>query len=263
MAGLTVFRRPRRKPRLVREQRTVVELAGRDVPLCIRHHPRARRLTLRIDPVGGGAVVTLPAATPADEGLDMVRRKAGWLLDRLRALPPRAVLADGAAVPLLGADLVVRHRPDGRGVVRREGAALIVAGRPEHLARRLTDWLKAEARREFADRARPMAEALGRRLGRVTVRDTRSRWGSCSANGNLSFCWRLVLAPPFVVDYVVAHEVAHLAVRNHGPRFWETVASLTGHADRARAWLRRHGEALHRFGQPSVFGNTKNTGPSG
>ncbi len=108
-------------------------------------------------------------------------------------------------------------------MVRREGGTLIVAGRPEHLGRRLTDWLKAEARREFAVRARAKAEILGRRVGRVTVRDTRSRWGSCSANGNLSFCWRMVMAPAFVVDYVVAHEVAHLKVRDHSPRFWKTV----------------------------------------
>lgn len=248
MAGLSFFRRARRKPKPIREERTVVELDGREVPLCIRHHPRARRMTLRIDPVSGGAVVTLPASTPADAGMDMVRRKAGWLIGRLEALPPRSVLADGATVPLLGTELTVRHHPDGRGVVRREGDVLIVTGRPEHLPRRLTDWLKAEARREFADRVRIKADALGRRPGRVTVRDTRTRWGSCSANGNLSFCWRLMLAPPFVVDYVVAHEVAHLTVRDHSPRFWKTVATLTGEAERARAWLNRHGEALHRFG---------------
>jgi len=218
MARLSFFRMARtalRKPPSVREERTVVDLNGRAVSLCIRHHPRASRMTLRVDPVGGGAIVTLPMATPADEGMDMVRRKAGWLINRLEALPPRSILADGATVPLLGADLVVHHRTEGRGVVRREGDTLIVAGRPEHLTRRLTDWLKAEARREFAVRARAKAETLGRRLGRVTVRDTRSRWGSCSANGNLSFCWRLILAPAFVVDYVVAHEVAHLAVRDH------------------------------------------------
>lgn len=248
MARLTIFRAPRSKPGPIREQRTILELDGREVQLCIRHHPRACRMTLRVDPVGGGAVVTLPVSTPADEGMAMVRRKAGWLVSRLEALPPRSVLADGAAVPLLGVDLTVRHRPDGRGVVRREGNVLVVAGRPEHLARRLTDWLKAEARREFAVRARAKAEALGCRMGRITVRDTRSRWGSCSANGNLSFCWRLVLAPPFVVDYVVAHEVAHLKVRDHSPRFWKTVATLTGDSERARAWLNRHGEALHRFG---------------
>lgn len=248
MARLNFFRTALRKPRSIREQRTIVELNGREVALCIRHHPRARRMTLRIDPVGGGAVVTLPASTPADEGMAMVRRKAGWLIDRLEALPPRSVLADGATVPLLGAELTVRHRPEARGVVRRVGNELIVAGRHEHLTRRLTDWLKAEARREVAARARVKAETLGRPVGRVTVRDTRTRWGSCSANGNLSFCWRLVLAPPFVVDYVVAHEVAHLAVRDHSPRFWKTVATLTGEAERARAWLNRHGEALHRFG---------------
>ena len=245
---MTLFHPLRRKPRPIREEETVVDLDGRTVPLRIRRHPRARQMTLRIDPIGGGAIVTLPAATPIDEGVAMVRRKAGWLLDRLAALAPRRAFAEGAVVPLLGEDHVIRHRPDGRGVVRREAGRLVVHGRPEHLARRLTDWLKAEARRDFAARARPKADILGCRLGRVTVRDTRSRWGSCSTAGNLSCCWRLVLAPPFVVDYVVAHEVAHLKVRDHSPRFWRTVAELTGDVDGARAWLKRHGEALHRLG---------------
>lgn len=244
---MNVFRALRRKRQPIREEQTVVHLDGRTIPLRIRRHPRARQMTLRIDPIAGGAVITLPAATPIDEGVAMVHRKAGWLLSRLEALPPRQALADGASLPLLGEDHVIRHRP-GRGVIHRDAGQLIVCGRPEHLARRLTDWLKAEARREFATRAQPKADQLGCRMGRVSVRDTRSRWGSCSTAGNLSFCWRLILAPAFVVDYVVAHEVAHLRVRDHSPRFWQTVAELTDDVDGARVWLTRHGESLHRVG---------------
>lgn len=246
---MNLFRTRRKpKPQPIREEETVVNLDGRDVPLRIRRHPRARQMTLRVDPIRSGAVVTLPESTPVAEGMAMVHRKAGWLLGRLRALAPRRAFADGAIVPLRGEDHVIVHDPQGRGVVRQEAGRLVVHGRPEHLARRLTDWLKAEARREFAARAKPKAEALGCRLGRVTVRDTRSRWGSCSAGGSLSFCWRLILAPDFVIDYVVAHEVAHLKVHDHSPRFWHTVAELVGDTAAARAWLNRHGDALHRLG---------------
>lgn len=238
----------RRRRGRIREEHTTIDLEGRAVPLRVRHNPAARRLILRIDPDGGGAVVTLPARVPVEEGFDMVRRQAGWLLRRLESLPPRIPFADGARVPFLGVEHVVRHEPAARGVVRREEGVLIVAGRAEHVGRRLIDWLKAEARRELAARARVRAAELGRPVGRVSVRDTRGRWGSCSANGNISFCWRLILAPEFVLDYVVAHEVAHLLVRDHSPRFWKTVAGLTAETARAKSWLRRHGEGLHRFG---------------
>jgi len=248
MAGMSGMRALWRRPARIREERTVIDLGGRRIDLLIRRHPRARQLTLRIDAEGRGAVVTLPARTPVGEGLALARRKADWLLAKLAALPPRVPFADGAAVPFLGVDHVIRHVPHVRGVVRREAGAFFVAGRPEHLARRLTDWLKAEARRDFAARAEAKAARLGCPVGRVSVRETRSRWGSCSANGNLSFCWRLILAPGFVVDYVVAHEVAHLRVHDHSDRFWRTLAGLTDEVARARSWLRRHGEALHRFG---------------
>lgn len=249
MATMNLFRSARQRPRrAIREENTAVRLEGRTIPLRIRRHPRARQITLRVDPVAGGAVVTLPSTTPVAEGVAMVHRKADWLLDHLKTLAPRRPFADGVTVPLLGEVHIIRHRPDVRGVVYREAGALVVCGRAEHLGRRLTDWLKAEARREFAMRARVKAMALGARMGRITVRDTRSRWGSCSAGGNLSFCWRLIFAPVFVVDYVIAHEVAHLRVRNHGPRFWQTVAGLTDDVEGARAWLNRHGESLHRFG---------------
>lgn len=237
-----------RRPRRIREDRTTIDLDGRAVPLRLRRNPRARRIILRVDGDGNGAVLTLPARVPVDEGLDMVRRQSGWLLRRLESLPPRVPFADGALVPYLGVDHVVRHDPARRGVVQRADGVLAVSGRAEHAGRRLADWLKAEARRELATRARDKAARLDKPVGRVSVRDTRGRWGSCSAAGNLSFCWRLILAPEFVLDYVVAHEVAHLAVKDHSARFWKTVAGLTAEVPRARAWLRRNGESLHRFG---------------
>ena len=230
---------------------TSLEFDGRRVPVTLRRNPRARRIILRIDGQGDGGdgvAVTLPRGVSAAEGLALVREKADWVLERLSRLGPRVTFADGAVVPLGGADHLIRHVPGRRGVVRREGGEILVAGRIEHLGRRVRDWFRAQARSEIGPRVREKAARLGRAWGRITIRDTKSRWGSCSADGNLSFCWRLVMAPETVLDYVVAREVAHLAEANHGTKFWRLVGGLTADADGAREWLRENGEALHRYG---------------
>jgi len=221
---------------------------GREVPLTVRRHRRARRISLRVDAAAGGLVLTLPSRTPEREGMAFVREQAGWIATRIAALPLAAPFRPGAHVPYLGVEHLIVHRPDARGHAWRENGAIHVAGRIEHLPRRLTDWLKGEARREIGARARAKAARLGRTITRITVRDTRSRWGSCTEAGALSFSWRLVLAPEAVLDYVVAHEVAHLAEMNHGRKFWALVDDMT--TDRADAvrWLGRHGEGLHRYG---------------
>ncbi|MBI2586118.1 MAG: M48 family metallopeptidase [Rhodospirillales bacterium] len=230
---------------------TVIALGGRDVPIRVYRNPRARQIILRVDGVGDdgdGIVLTLPRRTDLAEGLELAREKRDWVLERLERLAPRVPFSAGARIPLGGVDHEIRHRPDGRGGVWRDGFAIVVSGRPEHLARRVRDWLREQARSEIATRVQEKACLLERAPGRITVRDTRSRWGSCSHDGNLSFCWRLVMAPMMVLDYVVAHEVAHLRWNHHGPRFWGTVATLTADAEAARRWLDDHGERLHRYG---------------
>lgn len=240
-------RQHQRKRPPIGEESAVLELDGQDVPLRVRRHPRARRLTLRIDRTGRGAVITIPAGIPLAEGLEFAHRQSGWLLHRLEKSPPPVELGDGVTIPFLGEPHLIRHAPGGRGVVTRRDGEIHVSGRPEHLNRRLLDWLKKQAREKLAQTARSKAAIIERPIGRVTVRDTRSRWGSCSTKGNLSFCWRLILAPEFVLDYVAAHEVAHLIEKNHGARFWKLTGELTEDPERARAWLRIHGESLHRF----------------
>lgn len=230
---------------------TEIALAGRTIPVRVYRNSRARQIILRVDGVdddGDGIVLTLPRRAGVAEGFALAREKQDWVLERLGRLAPRVPFAAGQRIPLGGVDHEIRHRPDGRGGVWRDGLAIVVSGRPEHLARRLRDWLRGQARSEIAARVSEKARALDRIPGRITVRDTRSRWGSCSHDGNLSFCWRLVMAPLMVLDYVVAHEVAHLRFNNHGPRFWDAVAGLTAEADSARRWLDDHGERLHRYG---------------
>ncbi len=225
-----------------------VEIAGRELPVAVRVNARARRISLRPDPETGGARLTLPRGVPLEDGLDFVRSKAGWLENRLGHLPPRVPFASGAVVPYLGEDHRIVHRPDARrGVWRAEGA-IHVSGEAEFLPRRLTEWFRAEARREIVPRAQKLAQATGRRVDRVSIRDTRSRWASCSTRGALNFSWRLVMAPEPVLAYVVAHEVAHLVEMNHGPEFWALVAEIDPNHEAARRWLKRHGNVLHRYG---------------
>ncbi|CAA7623495.1 M48 family metallopeptidase [Magnetospirillum sp. SS-4] len=228
----------------------VLDIDGRQLPLAVRRSGRALRMSLRLDP-GGEVVVVLPAGVPMAEAERFARRQRDWISRRLAALPPVVGLNDGDNVPLMGLAHVIRHRPDARRGVWAEAGEILVSGRPEHIPRRVKAFLREEARLVLAHRARALAESIGRRPARVTVRDTRSRWGSCSGSGALSFSWRLILAPPWILDYVVAHEVAHLAEMNHGPGFWGLVQDMVGDPATARAWLKRHGPDLHRYGSPS------------
>ncbi len=156
---------------------------------------------------------------------------------------------EGAIVPVLGVPHRIRRSldPAAPPVTIADGE-IRVRGDPRHIPRRVRDHLAALARDELARRARPLAARIGRKIARVSVRDTKSRWGSCSASGNLSFSWRLIFAPERVIDYVVAHEVAHLAEMNHGPRFWRLVESLAPGNAQPRAWLDRHRARLLSYG---------------
>lgn len=161
--------------------------------------------------------------------------------------------APGALVPLRGQPHQIVHQPEARGTVWTQAdaagnPALLVAGEAPHVGRRIADHLKREARRDITAAVRRYARALGVEIGRITLRDTASRWGSCSAKGDLSFSWRLILAPPFVLDYLAAHEVAHRLELNHGPAFWRTVEGIYPARREAEAWLRHHGASLHRYG---------------
>ncbi len=135
-----------------------------------------------------------------------------------------------------------------------DGNLVRVSGNAEHAPRRVVDFLKREARKILDERVSHYAAQLGTKPSRITVRDTASRWGSCSATRSLSFSWRLIFAPEFVLDYVVAHEVAHMKEMNHGPRFWKLVDLLGAEVARAQRWLSEHGTSLHRYG-PRISGN--------
>lgn len=225
-----------------------LQLDSREVPVELSRHPRARRITLRLNAAGDGVRLVLPKRTPIAEALSFAEQNRGWILKHLEKVPPRIAFADGAVIPLLGEDHAIVHDAGARcGVVRADGA-IRVSGLADHLARRVTDFLKREARAEIGERAREKAARIDRRVGRLSLRDTRSRWGSCNSNGDLNFSWRLIFAPEHVLDYVVAHEVAHMVHLNHSRRFWKLAGELTPEMARAQAWLTRHGAQLWRYG---------------
>ena len=221
---------------------------GVDVAVSVKLNPRARRIVLRVNPATGEVVVTAPARGGPAPALAFARRETLWISRQLQRMPEKVPLLPGAEVPYLGLSHPIRHSAArGPAPVWTEDGVLMVSGRMEHAPRRLLDFFKREARERLATRAVEYAARLGTRPQRISVRDTKSRWGSCSQQGALSFCWRLIFAPDYVRDYVVAHEVAHLKEMNHSPRFWAQVKILSPDSARACQWLRDHGRNLLRY----------------
>ncbi|HTN98577.1 MAG TPA: SprT family zinc-dependent metalloprotease [Nordella sp.] len=225
----------------------LLAIDGKSISVAFRRHAKARRLVLRLSRDRSGVIVTLPPRVGRSEALDFAKRSAGWIADRLAAEPAKRPVEAGATILLRGEIFRVMPAGSRRGGVVVQGDTLLIAGDEAHIERRLVDWLKAEARRDLVLASEAYALAMGVNFHRVTVRDQKSRWGSCSSDGTLSYSWRLVLAPPFVLDYVAAHEVAHLKHMNHGRQFWRLVLTHCSHAARAKTWLRQHGAELHAY----------------
>jgi predicted metal-dependent hydrolase len=230
------------------EQLTIAH-AGDTLPVTFVRNARARRASLRVDPANRRIVLTAPLRMARGTAVDFAEAQAGWIAARLDRLPERRPFCDGAEVPLFGVPHVIRHRAGQRGTVWREGAEIHVAGRPEHLPRRVRDWLTAELKARLVPLVHAKAAQVERPVSRITLRDSRSRWGSCGPNAAMSFSWRLVFAPPEVLDYLAAHEVAHLVHLNHGPRFWDLARALCDSPiEGPQTWLKKNGETLLQYG---------------
>ncbi len=239
--------------------KSTLELEALGSPIEVRRHPAARRLTLRVSKTKRAVLVTVPAECRMEEASRFVENNLEWVRERLGSVPEPVPFEDGAKIPLRGR----LHCLDFSGAPRtRSGAKpvvevvaspgatprLVVSGRLEHASRRLKDWLLEQARADLDSCVSHHSRTLGVKARSISLRDQTSRWGSCTAGGLLSFSWRLVLAPAHVLDYVAAHEVAHLVEMNHGPKFWKHVARCMPRLEEAKRWLRSHGADLHRYG---------------
>ena len=238
----------RKKPSIRHE---LLKIDGQLREVKVRLNPRARRMIVKVNPATGEICITVRSQRGLPAALDFARGEKDWIARQLAKVPEPARLTPGTSVPLRGTAHEIRAAAHGPAPVWCENDVIWVRGDTAHGPRRVLDFLKKEARQAFEKRALHHGERLGVKPARITVRDTSSRWGSCSSARSLSFSWRLILAPDFVLDYVVAHEVAHIKQMNHSPRFWAEVKKLVPDIAAPQRWLRTHGRDLQRYGLKS------------
>ena len=228
-----------------------LQVGTRIIALNIVRSARANRLTLRIARQGNAAKITAPVNVRETDILAFVSRNMGWLGEKLNAYPEKPNLRAGVKVPIRGVAHKIIHRP-GRGtnsvMACETGPEIHVYGQESAVARRIADHLKKEAKATIEPMVLKLAADTDRRVKSIRFKDTTSRWGSCSSDGNLSFSWRIMMAPPKVIAYLVAHEVAHLTEMNHGPKFWALCGKLCPDSDDCRSWLKRNGAKLQSIG---------------
>ncbi|MEO1919162.1 MAG: SprT family zinc-dependent metalloprotease [Paracoccaceae bacterium] len=211
------------------------------IEIRLKRNTRAKRLTLRLSRTDGQATLTLPTRASIRQAQNFAARQEVWLRVQIARLPECSGLVAGGTLPFRGVDLEI-VATSGRSI-RADGSKILVGGK--HSGARLQAFIKTEARSALVPAVEKYAAKINRPFKRITLRDTRSRWGSCSAEGNLMFSWRLVMAPPIVLEYVAAHEVAHLVEMNHSPAFWDVVETLMPEFQKHRNWLRENGAKLH------------------
>ncbi len=229
----------------------LIAKSGVSVPVRVHIDKRARRVSVRIDPMAREAVATAPAPRHALEAISFASERVEWIAERLGALPPPILFKPGVYIPLRGVIHRLKHVETGRAVrVDRGGPTpiLLVPGPRDAFADKTRGFFRAAARTDFAERVAVHAATLKVTPRSISIKDMRSRWGSCSSEGRLNFSWRLVCAPPFALDYVAAHEVAHIKEMNHSGRFWKQVERCFPDWREARAWLHERGSALHSIG---------------
>ncbi|MEL6573052.1 MAG: SprT family zinc-dependent metalloprotease [Pseudomonadota bacterium] len=214
------------------------------ITVHLRTSARAKRLSLRLSRLDGKVTLTIPQFASQNLAIAFLEERETWLRRHIADVKPAEVVCIGGTVPVAGKDVPVTLAPGRRAAVTEEG---IIVPDAATAGAKVKALLRAKARDKLATVSDDYAAALGRPYSRLTLRDTRSRWGSCTTDGALMYSWRLIMAPPDVLHYVAAHEVAHLEEMNHSPAFWAVVERLFGDYTGPRRWLRTEGDRLHRI----------------
>ncbi|RWX74586.1 M48 family peptidase [Neorhizobium lilium] len=239
----------RMKPRSPETIKRAHWVGERALPLTIKENSRATRITLRIEPGGRALNLTVPLGLRKGEIEGFLDRHQGWLANRLSKFTEENPVRDGGAIPIRGVSHRIEHTGSLRGITEaaevNHEPLLRISGLEDHMGRRLVAFLKKEARKDLELLVARHAGIIRKPVISISLKDTRSRWGSCSWDGRLSFSWRIVMAPPSVIDYLAAHEVAHLQEMNHGPKFWALCKQLCPQMEDARKWLKQNGSQLH------------------
>jgi predicted metal-dependent hydrolase len=235
-----------------------VSHGGETYRVALKRIASARRFTLRVRAATRDVVLTMPPRGSIAGARNFIERHAAWIGARLHRLPAPMPFGGGEIVPIRGVNHRIVERRSRAGNVWIEPVdkaladtrlpLLCVSADPAHVARRVKDFLMREAKRDLEASVARHSAKLGVEPRRIGLRDTTSRWGSCSSSGALNFSWRLIMAPSYVLDYLAAHEVAHLVHMNHSPAYWKVLAKLPVHIERGEAWLKVNGAGLLRFG---------------
>ncbi|MBR1649161.1 MAG: M48 family metallopeptidase [Alphaproteobacteria bacterium] len=217
------------------------------IDLEVINSPKARRLSIKIDTKKQKPVLIVPKFCSSQRALAFVKKNQAWIEERMRMLVPRKDFEDGEKITLAGQEVVITHCPERHlGAELNEGR-LNVSGDKIFLSRRVKDFIKEYAQHFLYELSIKKAQKIACKLNRVVIKDTKTRWGSCSSLNNINYSWRIMLAPMEVIDYLVAHEVAHLKYPNHQKEFWDCVADLCPDVGKGRAWLKQNGEKLNRY----------------
>ena len=217
----------------------------------VKHSKRARRVALRLDPIERVFHLVVPSRMSMRKAQAFAESQESWMQEKLAALPPKVAFTDGTVIPMLGQRTEIRIHKEADLKITKitlEDGVLHVRTNKDDPSSRITRFLKAFVKEELEILSKEKAAVIGKNIASVSVRDTKSRWGSCSCDGNLSFSWRLVFASPEAFDYVVAHEVAHLEHLNHSKQFWDLCEDLSQNFDEGKYWMAMHGNELMRYG---------------
>ncbi len=219
---------------------------GEKVIIRLEVNPRARRLILRLDARTHEAVAIAPSHSALDEAAKFAEEKCEWLAANLKTLPIRVPLTHDAIFQFRGHPCRISLDGDGRTATLKPGTPqiLYVPGAPETTGQRVTRFLRKCARTDLTNAVARYCSVLNVKARKLTIKDTRSRWGSCTSAGNIAFSWRLIMAPPSVLEYVAAHECAHLLEMNHSASFWQHVARCCPNWKSERQWLHHNGRDL-------------------
>jgi len=228
---------------------TSLLIEGKSLPLVVRENSKAKRLTLRLRPDGGGEIIlTVPLYHSKNQVIGFIEKSKPWLGKQMARIFQKLPYAEGMVLPVFGKHYELRHKPSQSFRSWWGEDHLLVHAPVEKFGMCVEKSLHQVATQFLTSRTTLYASQLDKPVNRITLRDTRSRWGSCSPNGNISYSWRLVFAPEQVADYLCAHEVAHLKEMNHSPRFWKIVEGFCPEYKNLRYWLRQNGKTLFQYG---------------
>ena len=223
----------------------IKEAVGMDIKII--QSANSRKLILHIDNKERVPVLSIPKYCTRKRAINFVNENMDWILETLQKLPERKYFSDGEKISLFGKNVTITHCPTARCGVRLDLDKLIVSGGAEFLHRRVKDYIRQKAETEFYNLSVSLAAKIGCKINNISIKDTKSRWGSCSSLNNINYNWRIALAPQYVINYLMAHEVSHLKHQDHSQAFWQCVAELDKDWQKGRDWLQKNGRILYTY----------------